>query len=125
MKIVYALIGTLSLILGIIGAFFPILPTVPFLLLTSVCYAKASKRLHDYFISTKIYKKHLESFVESRSMTLKTKLCTLGFASFMLMFPLFLLDNLHARVFIVFLIIFKYYYFFFRIKTIKEESSKI
>ncbi len=124
LRIIYALVGTISLVIGIIGIFLPVLPTVPLLLLTSYCYAKASKRLHDYFVQTKIYKDHLESFVESRAMTLKTKISLVGFASFMLMFPLFLLDNLHLRIFILCLMAFKYYYFIFRIKTIKPETTK-
>ncbi len=123
MKILYAIAGTISLILGTIGIFFPILPTVPFLLLTSFCYAKASQRLHDYFISTKIYKKHLESFATSRAMTLKTKVVTLGTASIMLLFPLILIDNLHMRIFIILLYICKYYYFIFKIKTIPELNE--
>ncbi|OON90482.1 MAG: hypothetical protein ATN34_04405 [Epulopiscium sp. Nele67-Bin002] len=118
MKIIYAIIGTVSLILGTVGIFFPILPTVPFLLLTSYCYAKASQRLHDYFVNTKIYKNHLESFAQSRSMTLKTKVTILATASTMLLFPLIMIDNLHMRIFIGLLYICKYYYFIFKIKTI-------
>ncbi|OOB78946.1 MAG: hypothetical protein BEN18_05635 [Epulopiscium sp. Nuni2H_MBin001] len=124
MKIIYAIIGTVSLILGTVGIFFPILPTVPFLLLTSYCYAKASQRLHDYFVNTKIYKNHLESFAQSRSMTLKTKVTILATASTMLLFPLIMIDNLHMRIFIGLLYICKYYYFIFKIKTIPNVEKK-
>ncbi|OON96248.1 MAG: hypothetical protein ATN36_06000 [Epulopiscium sp. Nele67-Bin005] len=123
MRIFYFTVGTISLGIGIIGIFLPVLPTVPLLLLTSLCYAKASKRLHDYFVQTNIYKNHLESFVENRAMTLKTKLSLVGFASFMLMFPLFHVDIVAVKVFILFLMAFKYYYFMFRIETIKEQPK--
>ena len=44
-KIGLIALGTLSLIVGIIGIFLPILPTTPLLLLTSYCYIKSSERL--------------------------------------------------------------------------------
>lgn len=118
MKYLYITLGSISLILGIIGIFFPILPTTPFLLLTSYCYAKGSRRFHQWFINTSIYKKYLDSFVKTRSMTVKAKLLCLIPASVLLLFPMLAIDSTAMRLFIGFLYIFKYYYFIFRIKTI-------
>ena len=64
MKIIYIILGFLSLALGIIGIFLPILPTTPFLLLTLFFFAKGSKRLEQWFLGTSIYQKHLKSFNE-------------------------------------------------------------
>lgn len=72
-KIILILLGSLCLILGVIGVFLPILPTVPFLLATTICYANSSEKLHTWFINTKLYKKNLQSYVEKRGMTVKTK----------------------------------------------------
>lgn len=124
-KSLYVGIGILSLILGVIGIILPILPTTPFLLLTSFCFARGSERFHNWFINTNIYKKHLDSFVQSRSMTLKTKSFILILASIMLAFPLFILKPLPLKLFIVFLYFYKYYYFIFKIRTIKEEEDFI
>lgn len=117
-RILYLCVGFISLGLGLLGILLPILPTTPFLLLTSYCFARGSERFYDWFTNTSIYKKHLESFVESRSMPLKTKIMILVFASTLLLFPLLLVDVLPMRIFIICLYIFKYYYFIFRIKTI-------
>ena len=121
MRYIYLMIGMISFGLGFIGIVLPILPTTPFLLLAGFCFARSSKRVHNCFVSTKAYQRHLEPFVQKRAMTLKTKICILSLASFMLAFPLFLTDLWWLRVFIIGLYIFKYYYFLFKIKTIKLE----
>lgn len=121
MRYIYLMIGMISFSLGFIGIVLPILPTTPFLLLAGFCFARSSKRVHNWFVSTKAYQRHLEPFVQKRAMTLKTKICILSLASFMLAFPLFLTDLWWLRVFIIGLYIFKYYYFLFKIKTIKLE----
>lgn len=118
-KLLWLMIGIVSMVFGAIGVVLPVLPTTPFLLLASFCFAKGSDRFHKWFIGTKLYKKHLESFVTSRSMTLKTKLCILLPASAMLILAMLAMSNIYGRVFIVFLIIFKYIYFFTRIETVK------
>lgn len=118
-KLLWLMIGIVSMVLGAIGVVLPVLPTTPFLLLASFCFAKGSDRFHKWFIGTKLYKKHLESFVTSRSMTLNTKLCILLPASAMLILAMLAMSNIYGRVFIVFLIIFKYIYFFTRIETVK------
>lgn len=118
-KLLWLMIGIVSMVLGAIGVVLPVLPTTPFLLLASFCFAKGSDRFHKWFIGTKLYKKHLESFFTSRSMTLKTKLCILLPASAMLILAMLAMSNIYGRVFIVFLIIFKYIYFFTRIETVK------
>ena len=118
-KLLWLMIGIVSMVLGAIGVVLPVLPTTPFLLLASFCFAKGSDRFHKWFIGTKLYKKHLESFVTSRSMTLKTRLCILLPASAMLILAMLAMSNIYGRVFIVFLIIFKYIYFFTRIETVK------
>jgi hypothetical protein len=121
MKIIYLFIGFICLILGAIGVILPILPTTPFLLLSAYCFTKSSKRVHNWFLSTQLYKNHLDSFVKERAMTLKTKISILSFASIMLAFPLIFSSHIHLRIFIICLYIIKYYYFLFKIKTIKED----
>lgn len=120
MRPIYFVIGFVSMILGAIGIVLPVLPTTPLWLLSAWCFAKSSKRFHNWFVSTKLYKKHLDSFVEHRSMTKKTKIYLLSFASTMLLIAMYFMDNLWLRLFLFSLMLFKYYYFIFRSKTIRE-----
>lgn len=57
-KILYIFIGCISLGLGIIGVILPILPTVPFVLLAALCFAKSSERLDGWFKITKLYREN-------------------------------------------------------------------
>lgn len=118
----YVLIGLgfLSLGLGIVGIVLPILPTTPFLLLASYCFAKGSNKFHTWFIGTKIYKNHLEDFVKTRAMTLRDKLSILGTAFTMLMITFILNNNLYIRSLIIVLCVIMAYYFKFKIKTIQN-----
>lgn len=43
--------GFLSLFLGFIGIFLPLLPTTPFLLLAAFCFSRGSERWHQWLIS--------------------------------------------------------------------------
>ena len=108
-KIIFVIVGVISLLLGIIGTVLPILPTVPFLLLASYCFARGSYKF------SKIYKKYLENFILNKSMTLKQKIYISTFADIMIAFPLVILNNLYIKLFLIIIIIFKYYYFIFRL----------
>ncbi|MCG9969941.1 YbaN family protein [Pelotomaculum terephthalicicum JT] len=121
MKLAYVLLGFLFFGIGTVGAFLPILPTVPFLLVASFCFAKGSTRFNSWFRSTKLYKNHLDGLVSSRAMTLRSKITVLSLASVMLILAFVFSPSAHARILIVCLLALKYYYFAFKIKTVKEN----
>ncbi|MEI0446765.1 YbaN family protein [Brachyspira intermedia] len=123
MRILFICLGFIFVGIGAVGIVVPILPTTPFLLLASFFFAKGSKKFHDWFMSTKLYKKYLESFVKSRAMTLKAKLTILLPVSAMLIVTFIFVNNLHARIVLVILFIAKYVYFFTQIRTIKEGEE--
>ena len=73
-KIFYIIGGCISLGLGTLGAVLPLLPVVPFLLLDLICFARSSRRLHSWFLGTRLYKKNLETYVAGKGMTRQTKI---------------------------------------------------
>jgi hypothetical protein len=50
MRAILVIVGTLSLVIGLMGIVVPVLPTTPFLLLAAACYARASDRLYAWLI---------------------------------------------------------------------------
>ena len=72
-KIGYIVLGCIGVGLGAAGAVLPLLPAFPFLLLAAFCFARSSERLDRWFKVTKLYKENLESFVQGKGMTKKTK----------------------------------------------------
>lgn len=118
-KYIYLSIGVISLILATVGVILPVIPTTPFLLVTSFCFARGSEKFNSWFTGTKIYKKNLESFAKNKAMTLKQKIKLLAFTEIMMLIALIVLNNSHVKILLACLMIFKMYYFIFKIKTIK------
>lgn len=123
-KFFYLILAFTTLVLGIVGILLPILPTTPFLLASLYLFSKGSERWKNWFVSGTIYKKYLKDFSEKRAMTLKQKIRIVIFADLMLLFPLVFTKIIHLKIFIVFLMIFKFYYFVYRIKTLDVSKEK-
>lgn len=122
-KALLVVVGCLSLALGAIGAVLPILPTVPFLMLSAFCFAKSSDKLHSWFISTKLYKKNLESFVKGEGMTVKTKVKIMSTVTILMAIGFIMMSRVPVgRVILAIVWVCHVVYFVFRVKTLKVES---
>lgn len=121
-KILWIALGFISLALGTVGIVLPILPTVPLYMLTVFCFTKSSKRLHDWFVGTGLYKKHLESFVQSKSMTLKSKLTVMGTVTLVMALGFMMMSRVPVgRICLTVVWVCHILYFVFRIKTVPEN----
>ncbi|WP_288797894.1 YbaN family protein [uncultured Megasphaera sp.] len=118
MKIIWITLGCLCLILGTIGIVFPILPTVPFYMLTGFCFARSSPKLLNWFYQTKLYHNYLETFIQKRTGTWKTKCTIVGSVTILMCIGAFFMRNMILAMILLGLVwIAHVVYFFFILKT--------
>jgi uncharacterized protein len=80
-KLVRALLiisGTISLVLGAIGIFLPILPTTPFLLLSAACYMRSSERMYNWLLKNRWFGEYIKNYQEGRGIPFKTKILAIS-----------------------------------------------
>ena len=125
-KILWICLGCIGVGLGAVGAVVPMLPAFPFLMLAAFSFARSSKKLHTWFIGTKLYKDNLEDYVAGRGMTWKTKIrimvtvtLLMGFGfTMMVMKPVWIGCNILVCVWV-----FHILYFIFGVKTIPATKE--
>lgn len=125
-KIILVAIGSISLGIGTLGIFLPILPTFPFFLLTAICFAKSSERLHKWFLGTDMYINHLETYLKKEGMRMKTKASIVAWITVFMGFGFIMMSKVPVgRWILAFVWICHVIYFVFGVKTIREETVKI
>ncbi|QCR31037.1 YbaN family protein [Lysinibacillus sp. SGAir0095] len=117
-SIVLFILGSIFLVIGIIGTVIPLLPGGPFYLLAAFCFAKSSKRIDAWFKSTPVYERYVEAFLQKRGMKRKEKIRINLIADFFIVISIIYVDILLVKILLVLLALYKHYYFIKKIKTI-------
>jgi uncharacterized membrane protein YbaN (DUF454 family) len=73
-KLIYIVLGSISLALGTLGIFLPLLPTTPFYLLTAWLYMRGSEKLYGKVMRNKYFRTIVKNFQEDKSIPLRTKI---------------------------------------------------
>ena len=121
-KIVYIIVGCIGVGLGAIGAVLPMLPAFPFLMLAAFCFGRSSERLNNWFVNTKLYKDNLESFVQGKGMTWKTKIRIMITVTLLMSIGFVMMSRVPVgRIILACVWLFHILYFIFGIKTLKIE----
>ena len=77
-RLAFAALGTLFLVVGIIGIFMPILPTTPFLLLATACYARSSRRFYNWLMNHPTFGPLIVEWRTYRSIPWRVKLVAIA-----------------------------------------------
>ncbi len=77
MRLLFAGLGTLFVLLGIAGALLPVLPTTPFMLLAAACYARASSRFYNWLLNNPAFGPTILEWRRHRSIPWRTKLAAI------------------------------------------------
>lgn len=77
-RLLFAGLGTLFVLLGIAGAILPVLPATPFMLLAAACYARASSRFYNWLLNNRTFGPTILEWRRHRSIPWRAKLAAIA-----------------------------------------------
>lgn len=102
MKYLLAALGLLSLGLGILGIFLPVLPTTPLLLLAAALFLRSSPRLYEWLLDHRRLGPYIQNFMLHKSIPLKIKVISVSMVWITLLFcAVFVAEHWLFRLFFV------------------------
>lgn len=78
MKVLLTILGLLSLGLGILGIFLPVLPTTPLLLLAAALFLRSNRRLYHWLMNHPKLGTYIRNFIEHKSIPLRVKIISVS-----------------------------------------------
>lgn len=121
-RTIFLIVGCISFAFGTIGIVIPVLPTVPFYLLTAFCFVRGSEKFANWFLNSKLYKNHVGNFAKHRVMTIYGEMLLLIFVSVLLMTSMWFINKLAMTIVFSVLIACKYAYFVFRVTPVSKKE---
>jgi len=77
-KYLLILVGIISVALGVLGIFLPLLPTTPFLLFAAFCFVKSSKKFYYWLINHRILGIYIKNYIHHRAITQKSRIISIS-----------------------------------------------
>lgn len=101
MKIWLNVVGSIAVVLALLGVFLPLLPTTPFLLLASACFARGSTRLHNWLLGNRIFGEYLRNYEAGRGIPLRAKIVTLALLWVSMVYSIFQVSSLALQLMLI------------------------
>ena len=99
MKYILIVLGSISLTLGVIGIFLPLLPTTPFLLLAAALYVRSSEELYNWLINQKYLGTYIRNFREHKAIPLHAKIISVTLVWITLLYcAIGISDNIYLSI---------------------------
>ena len=93
--------GLFFVSLAFIGAFLPLLPTTPFLLVAAACFAKSSPRMHKMLLANKVFGPMIYHWEQSRSIPKRAKIVSLSSIVIATLWSCYILPSLVLKLLVV------------------------
>ncbi|MGQ9706649.1 MAG: YbaN family protein [bacterium] len=98
--------GTISVCIGVVGIFIPLLPTTPFLVLSAICYLRSSERFYRWLINNKFLGNYVRNWLEGRGITVRMKVSMICLLVLTIGFSIILVvESLVVRIILVLIMI--------------------
>lgn len=98
-KYILISLGFISVGLGVLGMFLPVLPTTPFLLFAAACFAKSSKQAYKWLMTNKWFGKYISNYRAGKGIPLRIKIMSVSFLWVTILSTvIFFTDNLFVRI---------------------------
>jgi uncharacterized membrane protein YbaN (DUF454 family) len=94
-------VGWLSVALGVIGIFLPVLPTTPFLLLAAACFVRSSPRIYTWLVTHPRLGPWIRDYLDGEGIPLKAKLYSIGLMWPSILLSCYLVPQPYARLFML------------------------
>ncbi|MBM7060799.1 YbaN family protein [Pseudomonas sp. UL073] len=101
LRYVLLAIGWLSVALGVIGIFLPVLPTTPFLLLAAACFARSSERFYRWLTEHPRLGPWIRDYLDGNGIPLKGKVYAIGLMWLSIGFSCYLVQRPWAQAFML------------------------
>lgn len=94
-------LGVLSVALGALGIFLPVLPTTPFLLLAAWAFLNSSDRLYNWLMNHKVFGLYIRSYIEFKGVSKAHKIFALTTLWITMAISIYLIDRVAVRILLV------------------------
>lgn len=124
LEMLLVLAGSVSLAIGVVGIFLPLLPTTPFLLLAAACYLRGSRRMYDWLMRSRWLGEYIRGYREGRGIPLKAKVLTLAILWATIAYSVLMVLKVGWTRILLLFIAAAVSYHIISIRTLREEQKR-
>lgn len=92
-RVIFVILGSVCVALGILGIFLPLLPTTPFMLLAAALYCRGSDKLYNWLITHKYLGTYIRNFREYKAIPVRVKVTATSLMGLMMSYCIFFVVN--------------------------------
>ena len=116
-------LGCISLLLGLIGIILPLLPTTPFVLLSSWCFFKSSKRAQNWLLNDSIFSTFILSWQNHKAITKSNKRKIICFMILSFAISIIFVPNFYLKGVLFIMALLMILFISYKVQTLDERKK--